>query len=422
MIQEHQPQATTSAGWVHDIRKTGSVQFIILRTMEGLRQLTITDDCSKEVKAHLQGLTKESAIVATGRLQPAAKAPGGTELLVQTLSIVGPAEKILPFVPRDSATVPLPKRLDFRSLDLRSPDHQLMIRVQSAIVQGIHVHLAKEGFKHVFTPCLMGVPSESGSAVFPVIYFDKEVFLRQDPQLHRQLTIASGVDKIYEMGPAWRAEQSHTTKHLCEHRVCAVEVAFIKDEYDVMRVEEGIIRAAVEAAALIPGVIPPSLGKDPFPIFTLDEVRDIVAKKGHVYDPLEDLDKETERVLWEYVRDTLHRDFYMVTGFASRIKPFYVMEDAKDPRHARSFDVYCKGMELSSGGQREHRHDHLLKRITSAGMSHESLEWFTRHFRFGVPPHGGFAIGIERLTQMIVGAENIRDCVLFPRDPERVVP
>lgn len=416
-------------GWVHDIRDIGGLKFIQVRDGCVVTQVTVSKDKSpEEVQQAAKHLSPETVIRVEGSLQDNPKAPGGKELIPTSLEVIAPASPLPITVTEKTITTGQSKRLDWRSIDLRKPRLQAIFRIQSKLLQGMQEHLWKHGFQQVFTPCLLGVASEGGSEVFPIIYFDREAFLRQDPQLHRQLTLAGGMKKIFDIGPAWRAEQSHTNRHLCEHRVCAVESSFIKDEHDTMRIEEGIIIAALQKVAdecqqelkqLGTTLVVP---KSPFPSYSMPEVRDILAGKGKPLGDAEDLDTEAERLLWEHVKQTTGSEFYFVYKFPFAIKPFYVMRIDEEPEYARSVDLYFKGLELSSGGQREHRKEKLMEAVKEKKLAPEEVEWFTKFFDLGIPPHGGFAIGIERLTQSLLDIENIRDCVLFPRDPERLVP
>jgi len=285
--------------------------------------------------------------------------------------------------------------------------------------------LKKNKFMQVFTPCLMGVPSESGSEVFTVSYFGKPAFLRQDPQLHRQLTILGGLERVYDIGPSWRAELSHTVKHLCEHRTCAVETAFIKDEYDVMKIEEQVIVSALKKVSedckeeLKILNIEIKIPKIPFPVLEFPEIYNILKKKGKKIKDGDDLDTECDKILAKYVNEKYSSEFFFINKFPHAVKPFYVMGEGK---YARSTDLYFNELELSSGGQREHRYDEIIKNIKSRKLNPANLEWFIKYFKYGAPPHGGFAIGIERITQMLLKLGNVREAVLFPRDTERLVP
>ncbi len=417
-------------GFVHELRDLGGLKFVQLRDSTGMIQVTVVKSkVSKEVLDAVQGLTNESSLIVTGLVQKSDKAASGLEVIPEKIEVMSKSDPELPIsVNEKGVTTGLATRLDWRCLDLRKLKMQAIFKVQSTILEGMTSYMFNNGFTQVFTPCLLGVASESGSEVFPVVYFDKEAFLRQDPQLHRQLTIAGGIPKVFDIGPAWRAEQSHTVKHLCEHRVCAVEVSFIKDERDVERVEEQIVISALTKVKEKCGNELKLLGvevkipKAPFPEFCFPELYDILAKRGKVLPPGSDMDSEAEKILWEYVKENYDSEFYFVNRFPFKIKPFYVMRVDDEPERARSIDLYFKGLELSSGGQREHRYEKILEHLKEKGVRPESVEWFTKFFKYGVPTHGGFAIGIERITQSLLNVENIRDCVLFPRDPDRLVP
>lgn len=414
------------AGWVHEVRDIGRVKFVILRDASGLAQLVVKEGSPAfEV---VPKLTIESVVSAKGLVKANAEAKSGAEIVVSEISVISKADALpMPVVPKGVQTE-LPTRFDFRSVDLRAPEHHAVFEVQSALVEGLQSHLLKNGFAQVFTPCIMGVPSESGSEVFQIDYFGKPAFLRQDPQLHRQLTIAGGVEKLFDIGPSWRAEKSHTTKHLCEHRTCAVELAFIEDEHDVMRVEEAMVVAAIKnvkkkcksALKLLGAKI--KTPKTPFPELSFPDVYNILREHGLQVSDGDDVAPEAEKVLADYVKKKFKSEFFFVNRYPFKLKPFYVMKVDSEPLYARSTDMYFRNLELSSGGQREHRYENLMSNLAEKNMSPASVEWFTKFFKWGVPPHGGFALGIERLTKELLGLENVREAVLFPRDPERIVP
>lgn len=415
-------------GWVYDFKDLGGIKFIQVRDPTGTIQITIAKDRSEEqLLETAKEVTKGSAIKVKGKVQRSKK--GGFEIIPSKMKVLSKSEKTLPIpIIRETSGVGQEKRFEWRCLDLRKSRQQAIFKIQSTLIEGLYEYLLKEGYLQVFTPCLMGVASESGSDVFPIIYFDKEAFLRQDPQLHRQLTIAGGFPKIFDIGPAWRAEESHTSKHLCEHRVCAVELAFIEDESDTMKVEEELIVAALSKVKekcekeLKRLGVEIKVPETPFPVLKFPEIYEILKEKGKQLNEGESLDSEAEQILWEHVQEKYGAEFYFITGFPSAAKPFYVMKIDETPKWARSVDLYFRGVELSSGGQREHRYDKIMEAAKEKGIKESEIEWFTKFFRFGVPPHGGFAIGIERLTQSILKIKQIRDCVLFPRDPEMLVP
>ena len=414
-------------GWVSEVRKLGGIMFFTLRDRTGLIQVTVPK--KNELFTNALELKKESVVSVKGLINKSKQAPGGAELIPSSIEVLAVAEQPIPLDISGKIESNLDKRLDWRVLDLRTPKATAIFKVESKVIQAIHEHLQKSGFFNIITPRILGVPAEGGSEIFPVIYFEKEAFLRQDPQLHRQLTIAGGIDKIYEVGPSWRAEQSHTIRHVCEHDTVACEISFIKDEHDVMKVEEELFASVIKkvkedcAEELKLFNITLDVPKTPFPVLEFPEVYKLLEKLGHKNVKYgEDIDGEAERLLTDYVKKKYDSDVFFVNKFPSRIKPFYVMREDSDPIWARSTDMIFKGLEMSSGGQREHRHEQLLKQVAEKKMTMSYIQWFTDVFKYGVPPHGGFSIGIQRLVMKILGLENIREAILFPRDVERLIP
>ena len=415
---------TKLAGWVEDVRDLGKIAFIILRDSYGSSQILLKKDNKLIEKA--RELRRGFVITVSGIAVENKQAPNGIEIMPDKIEILSRAEP-LPIDASPKVKTSLDKRLDFRPVDLRTPKNAAIFKIQSELLRGFQKYLDKNNFVQVFTPSIMGVASESGSDVFPIVYYDKEAFLRQDPQLHRQLTILGGFEKIYDIGPSWRAEPSHTVRHLCEHRVCAAEIAFIEDETDIIKLEEQMVISMMKHINKeckkeldifnIKINIP-----DKFPVLEFPKIYDILKKMGKPVQFGEECDTEAEKLLTEYTKKKYNSDFFFINRFPFGVKPFYVMRFDNDPIWARSTDLIFKGTEMSSGGQREHRHDKLIAQAKEKNMSQSSVEWFTKFFRYGAPPHGGFAIGIERLTMKILELENIREAVLFPRDVERIVP
>lgn len=415
------------AGWVRKVRGSDNLRFVILRDMKGEVQLILKKgEADEKLLAAAKDLTEESVIRTEGKVRVNEEAPGGLEVVPEKLEILSKAEAPLPIDFTGKVNTGLDKRLDWRCLDLRNPQRSAVIKIESKFLEGVQEYLSKNGFVFLFTPCIMSGTSEGGSEVFSVKYFDKNAFLRQDPQLHRQLAIASGFDKIADIGPSWRAELSHTTRHLCEHRGIAVEIGFLNDETDTMRLEEKIIIAGLEKIkkdcrdelGLLGKKI--EIPETPFPEIRFPEVYEILEKMGKKVKFGESYDTEGEKLLGEYVKEKFKTDFCFVNRFPFADKPFYVMK--ADDRWARSVDLLFKGVEQSSGGQREHRHEKIVEQIKEKGMQPEKFGWFTEFFRYGVPPHGGFCLGIERFIMQLLDLENVRDAVLFPRDTERLVP
>jgi len=417
------------AGFVHEVRLLGKIAFVVLRDFTGTIQLTaIKNQTPEETFNRIKQLTHETVIQATGTVKANPQAPNGVEILLEEIKILVKAEPLPITVQEKGIKIGLDKRLDYRCIDLRKPENRAVFVIQNAIVDGFVQYFSKNGFTRVFTPCIIGSSSESGADVFEIKYFKTKAYLRQDPQLHRQLTIAGGFERIYEIGPSWRAELSHTTKHLCEHRSCAAEIAYIKDETDTMRIEEQLVISALKNVKekckqeLDLLGIKITIPEAPFPELRFPEIYDILKSLGKELPEGSDIDTESEKLLAEYIRKKHKTEFFFINRFPFAIKPFYVMRVDEQPTYARSVDFYFGEIELSSGGQREHRYEKIMEQIKIKGMNPKNLEWFTKFFKWGVPPHGGFSIGIERFTEALLKLDNIRKAVLFPRDPERILP
>ncbi len=421
---EDDGKAVIVAGWVQKLRDLGKIKFIVLRDKDGEIQITVKD-------ANLEGLykqlTRESVISVSGTAKKNQAAPGGWEIIPSDIKIIAIADVPLPLETDQHIKSTLDKRLDFRSMDLRNPRNQAIFKVQSTLIQEMQDFLKNKGFLQIFTPCLLGVASEGGAEVFPVVYFEKEAFLRQDPQLHRQLSVAGGLENVYDIGPAWRAEASHTVRHMCEHRVMAVETSFIDDEYDVIELEQELVKYAMNKVKVDCEKELALFGADikipaKFPILEFPEIYKILGELGENLPRESDLNTAAEKKLGEYVRKKYNSDFFFVNRFPFAVKPFYVMRVDDKPEWARSVDLIFKGIEMSSGGQREHRYDKIMEQAKIKKVSPDSIKWFADFFKYGVPPHGGFALGVERLTMQILNLENVREAALFPRDTERLVP
>ncbi len=415
-------------GWVSEVRDLGKIRFIVLRNWKEKVQLTLKRGVTPDELFELtDSLTQESVVEAYGREVKEKRAKAvDREIIPRSIRVHSVSRPKLPLDPNWKVPALLPTRLDNRPLDLRRPEVQAVFKIEASLIHGMEDWLRENGFLRVFTPAIIGAASESGAEVFRVQYFDREAYLRQDPQLHRQLTIIGGLERIYDLGVNWRAELSHTPRHLSEFRSIAVELAFIENEQDTMRVEEEMIRAGIKRVVeerskeleLLNVYL--EVPKIPFPELRFPKVYDILEEMGKEVEYGEDYDTESERLLWEYVKQEYGADFFFVNRFPFKVKPFYVMKE--DDIWARSVDLLYRGLELSSGGQREHRYDVLVSQIREKGMDPKSLEWFTKFFAYGAPPHGGFAVGIERLVMKMLNLNNIKEAVLFPRDPERVLP
>jgi aspartyl-tRNA synthetase len=422
-------QKVSLSGWVHDVRLLGGISFVVLRNSRGMVQIAAPKKgVSREVHELVTSLHQEDVVRCNGTIKENKIAKHGFEMIPDSIEVLNSASVPLPLDPRGVTEASLDTRFIWRSLDLRRAETAAIFKIQDALVSGLEEYLRHLGFIRIFTPSIIGGLSEGGAEVFKIDFYGKEAFLRQDPQLHRQLAIAGGLERIYDLGPSWRAELSHTPRHISEHRTIAPEIAFIEDERDTMKIEEGMVINAVrnvhskckeELELLHVSLEEPKI---PFPELIFPEIYELLEKVGHKLQRGQDLDREGEKLLANYVKEKFDSDFFFINRFPSNIKPFYVMKVDEAPEYARSVDLLYKDLELSSGGQREHRYTKLIKQIKEKDFDPEGLKWFTEPFRYGVPPHGGFSLGIERFTASLLNLGSVKEAALFPRDPERLQP
>lgn len=417
-------------GWVHDVRILGGINFILLRNKEDIVQITapktkVQDSLLKQIFT----LHQEDVISIEGKVvQNKESKYQGLEIIPEKIRTINKSQTPLPLDPRGVTPVNMDTRLDWRSLDLRKKENQAIFIIQAKLQEGMEDFLKKQGFIRVWTPSLLGGAAEGGSEVFQTPYFGKQAYLRQDPQLHRQLLIAAGFDKLYDLGPSWRAELSDTPNHLSEHRTIAPEFAFLSDEKDMMELEQQTCAAAIKKVIEVCEKELKILNKElqvpktPFPELRFPKIYEILKEHKKNLEVGSDLDRESEKILSAYIKEKHKSDFFFVNRFPSKVKPFYVMRVDEDPTWARSVDMVYKGLELSSGGQREHRYEKIIEQAKEKQMNLEALKWFTEIFRYGIPPHGGFSIGIERFTMKLLDLTNVKDAVLFPRYITRMLP
>ena len=406
-------------GRVSRINDLKSARFIWIKDVSGSLQVTvIKKKTSTDLLATLESLMPNDFVAIDGHIPEEVKAASGLEIIPDSVRIVSKAMGPSPIDIDGFNETSVDKRLDWRALDLRNSRSTAIFLIQSKLMEGMQKYLYSEKFMQVFTPSLMGVSSEGGSEVFNLKHFGKNAFLRQDPQLHRELLMVAGFEKIYEIGPSWRAELSNTPQHLTEHRTCAAEISFIEDEHDIIKVEENLILHGLKTVAedcqeeLKTLGVELNVPKLPFPVLEFPKVYDILEELGFKYQRgREDYDKKGEMALGNYVKEKYNSDFFFVNRFPFAVKPFYVMKVDEDPTWARSVDLIYKGMELSSGGQREHRYEKIISQAKEKGLEIENLEWFTNFFKYGAPPHGGFSIGMERFVMQILNLQNIREAL-----------
>jgi nondiscriminating aspartyl-tRNA synthetase len=416
-------------GWAQAVRDQKRVQFVVVRDESGLAQAVLgKDDPPSELNEQISSLTVESAVTLTGKVVADERVKlGGLELQIDGLSVDSPAEPEVP-IAADSA---LDKRIDWRYLDLRRPDRRLIFEVQSTVEHAMREFWRGQGFIEIHTPKLMGSASESGAELFKVEYFERMAYLAQSPQFYKQMAMAAGFGKVFEIGPVFRANPSFTSRHDTEFTSVDVELSWIDSHEDVMAFEEAwlahVLAAVKEAhgaeieATFGVEVVAPTV---PFPRVTLDQAKDWLREAGHesVPGPGHDLDPPSERALSAIVKERFGHEFAFVTEYPTTVLPFSHMRFEDRPTVTKSFDLLWKGIELTTGAQREHRYEQLLEQAADKGVETGPIQYYLDFFRFGAPPHGGFGFGLTRLLMQLLGQENVREVTFLYRGPNRLEP
>jgi nondiscriminating aspartyl-tRNA synthetase len=412
------------AGWVEDIRNLGSIAFLILRDKTGTLQLTILKKKTPELFEQLISLPRESVISVKGFCKENEKVRNGYEILPESVEVLSVAESPLPLGVVDKVEADFDTRLDNRVIDLRKPQTQAIFKIRNAVLAVAHEYLRSQSFLEVHTPKIIASSSEGGTEMFKLQYFEKEAFLAQSPQLYKQSLMATGLDRVYEIAWYFRAEEHNTRRHLNESTAVDVEMAFIKDEEDVMKILENLVHAMWKRAGECSEELDILKKTVTIPKLPFTRVRydDAVSKVQGRKSPIQwgmDLSTEDERLLGDIMKED-GVDFYFITKYPLESKPFYTMPDGE--KYSRGFDLECKGIEISSGSQRIHDVAVLKERLKACGLDPKDFDAYLKAFRYGMPPHGGFGFGIERFLMELLDMNNIRECILFPRDRSRLTP
>ena len=430
----------TVAGWVETVRDQKKVQFVILRDESGAVQLV--NPATRELDPEgvsvgaaealattetISALSHGSFITVTGELKHDERVKlGGIEVKIGSLEVVAEANPETP-IAADSS---LDKRMDWRFLDLRHPKQQLIFRIQTTFLHALRTYWVEHDFIEIHTPKLMASASESRAELFEVGYFEGKAYLAQSPQFFKQMAQPAGFGKVFEVGPAFRADPSFTSRHATEFTSVDAEMSWVDSHEDVMKMHEELLVAGFTAVKERHGAeIAELFGIDlqvpttPFPRIPLAEAKQIVADRGYVIPRTdEDMDPEGERQIAAYVKETYGHDFVFLTDYASSIRPFYHMRHEGDPSLTNSYDLIYNGVEISTGAQREHRIDVLVEQARDKGMDPEELEFYLDFFRYGVPPHGGFGMGLARVLMLMLDEHSIRETTYLFRGPTRLLP
>lgn len=436
-VNQHAGAQVKVQGFVENIRNSKAMAFIVLKDITGKVQVTLEKEPNPQLAEIVDTITGDSVITVIGKvIENEYVKMGGIEILpdeivVESIANAIPiARKDIPATKKKQAVErsSIDQRIDYRWIDLRTDENQLMFKVQTVLVNALRQFLLDENFIEIHTPKLIGAASESGSDVFEVKYFDRKAYLAQSPQFYKQMAMASGFERIFECGPVFRAEKSFTSKHTTEFTGFDLEFSYITSFHDVMKMEENLIRAALEKVQAAYGdqikelfgteVIVPTT---PFPVVKLRDLYDGLEKEfGYTVPESEkgDLTTEAEKLSYEWVKKHYNHEFLFVTDFDAEKRAFYHMRDENGV--PQGYDLIWRGVEITTGAQREHRYEVLKKQAQEKGLD-KDVEFYLEFFAYGCPPHGGFGIGVDRLTMLLLGLP-IKEAMFIFRGPTRLNP
>ena len=412
-------------GTIHTIRDMGEVAFVILRRRDGLLQCVYEEEKSGFDR---KGLKEAACVEAEGIIRKEERAPHGVELRLTGLKVLSEPAAPLPLaISKWKLNTSLEAKLNMRSISLRNIRERAKFRIQEGIVRGFRDFLYSQGFTEIHTPKIGAKGAEGGSNLFRLDYFHHPAVLAQSPQFYKQMMV--GVfDRVFETGPVFRAEKHNTKRHLNEYTSLDFEMGYIDSFEDIMAMETGFLQYML---ALLEREYAPELKilditlpkADKIPAVRAGEAKQLASEKyGHKIRNPYDLEPEEEVLIGRYFQEEYGSDFVFVTHYPSKKRPFYAMDDPADPKFTLSFDLLYKGLEITTGGQRIHDYQMLLDKIAARGMTEEGMEQYLDTFKYGMPPHGGLGIGLERLTMKLAGEDNVRETTLFPRDLSRLDP
>lgn len=414
-------------GFIHETRAQSKIIFILLRDVSGIVQCLVKkdNDCFNE----LSKLPRESVVKINGEILENQNAPGGKEILIKTYEVLSKAESPLPIPVVDKGIeVTLPNKLDWRWLDLRKPKNLLVFKIWTEMEVGMRDFWDKNGFIQVYSPKFMPSPSESGAELFEVEYFGKKAYLAQSPQFYKQMAMSAGFERIFEIGPVFRANPSHTVRHDTEFTMIDMEISFIDSHEDVMATEEKWIAHFLQRIKDTYGKeIKEVFGMDvevptlPFPRMTMEEAQKLLRKNGYA-GPKDDFDAEGEKLLSKLIKEKHNHDFVFVTEYPWSARPFYHMKKEGDAKLTKSFDLIWKGIEITTGAQREHRHDILKEQAIDKKINLDLIKDYLNFFKYGCPPHGGFGLSPTRVLMLLLDIKNVREVTFLPRDTSRITP
>ncbi len=436
-VRNHIDETVKVQGFIENLRSSKAMAFIVLKDITGKLQITIEKEDHPDLVGTIDQLTADSVITVVGKVMANDYVKmGGIEMIPESIQIESIADT-LPIVRKEIAATKKKKaverssidqRIDYRWIDLRTDENQLMFKAQTVLVNAMRKFLLDKNFIEIHTPKLIAAASESGSEVFKVDYFDRNAYLAQSPQFYKQMAMASGFERIFEVGPVFRAEKSYTNKHTTEFTGFDLEFSYINSFRDVMQMEEELLKYALQAVKDAYGKeieetfgLPVIVPETPFPVVKLaDLYKGLEEDFGYKVDDSEkgDLTTEAERLSYDWVKKHYNHEFLFVTDYDAEKRAFYHMRDENGV--PQGYDLIWRGVEITTGAQREHRYEVLKKQAEEKGLG-KDVEFYLEFFRYGCPPHGGFGMGVDRLTMLLVGL-TIKECMFLFRGPNRLTP
>ena len=421
----HVGETVKLRGMVHVIRHMGEVSFVILRRAQGLLQCVYEQD---SMTFSIKDLKEESAVEVSGVVVLEKRAPGKVEVRMTNLRVLSEPARVLPIaINKQKMNTSLEAKLALRPIALRNLRERAKFKIQEGVVRGFREFLHSQGFTEIHTPKIVARGAEGGSNVFKLDYFNKKAELGQSPQFYKQ-TMVGIYDRVYETAPVFRAEKHNTTRHLNEYVSLDFEMGYIDGFEDIMAMETGFLQYTMRLLEkeykkeldLLEVTLPKT---DRIPMVRFDRAKELVSGKYHrkIKNPY-DLEPEEEILIGRYFKEEHDSDFVFVTHYPTKKRPFYAMDDPTDPRFTLSFDLLLKGLEVTTGGQRIHSYEEILKKMEQRNMDPSDIESYLMIFKYGMPPHGGLGIGLERLTMRLLEEQNVRETSLFPRDVTRLEP
>lgn len=408
-------------GWLYRVRRLKSITFLVIRDRSGLVQCVIENN-----NIDLSSLKLESVVSIVGIAKKSNNSLNPFEILVESFEIISEAHELPIELNKKEFDVNLDTILNNRAISIRHEKVNSIFKIQNIIVQSFREFLINKGFTEIFTPKIVVEGAEGGTEVFKVEYFEKTAYLAQSPQFYKQMMVGAGFERVFEVSHVYRAEQHNTSRHLNEYISMDLEIGFINDEFDIMNLEEDLIKFILKAIEVkgkeylkILNVNIPKMDVS-IPKIELNEAIEILKKVYGKGDLEGDLDPEGEKLICKYAKEKYGCDFIFLTNYPKRKRPMYTMPF--EEQGTRSFDLLFKGVEITTGGQRINDYNMLIKSIENKGLNPKNYESYTDIFRYGMPKHGGLAIGLERITAQLLNLENVREASLIPRDRTRITP